>query len=98
MIDFESMTLDQLIAWKTAKKQEILALKEEYRLTDSAYHRKVKEAHVEEAIKQIAAAAAASGRTPEQQAWYWLIHENAEDNGHRIQAALYIDYMKGEAQ
>ena len=82
--DFESMTLEELAAWKHQKKAE-------YRSGNKAFHAKVLQAHLDEAGKQLGLAAVLSGRTLSEQAWYWLSEENASDDGHRIQAGLYLN-------
>lgn len=91
--NFEAMSLDELTAWKQQKKRE-------YRSGNKAFHAKVLQAHLHEAIKQIELAAVTSGRTLSEQAWYWLSEENAVDDGHRIQAGLYLnsELMEGVTQ
>jgi hypothetical protein len=41
MPEFAAMTVDELIAWRVAKKAEITALREELRASNEIYHTKV---------------------------------------------------------
>lgn len=96
MPDFDRMTLDEIDAWNVAKKRELLALQEEYRTSNDARHRKVLEALTAEAVKQVTAAAEASGRTIDEQVLYWLTDEaqsivnGIPDPGRRNQAQLVL--------
>ena len=83
-------SLEEIDAERRIEKQAILAAQAKYRESANERKQAVEAAHYDEAIKQLTIAAEASGRTLDQQAWYWLSEENADDPGHRIQAGLYL--------
>ena len=94
--EFEVMTLEEIIDWKTMKKAEIRVLQEEYNVPNEIYRRKILGADTSEAILQVEAAAERDGRSPIAQAIYWLTEERAEDDGHRRQARLYISALEAK--
>jgi hypothetical protein len=88
--DFEKMTLEEIDEWNVAKKAEIRALQAEYDLSNEPRIRKVIEANLAEARKQITAAAEKEGISPDEMARRWLEDTGRADPGHNIQGALYL--------
>lgn len=41
MPDFDAMTLDELVEWRVARKSDIVAIQDEIRSSNEAYHSKV---------------------------------------------------------
>ena len=90
-------SLEEIDAERAVEKQAILDAQARYRKGADERKEAVEAAHYDEAVKQLTLAAEASGRTIDQQAWYWLSEENADDPGHRIQAGLYLRPAKDGA-
>lgn len=89
-VDLDAMTLDELIEAKAAVKAQIDRLHEEVRPVNAAYARKVDELYIEDAVTQVTLAAEREGRTPEEQAQYWLSQDYA-DPGRHIMARRFLE-------
>jgi len=89
--NFEDLTVDQLIEYKVEQKDIVNAAHERARAANAVYDRKVFAMHRDEAIRQMEILAAASGRTTEEEARYWLTATPANsDPGRRVQANLVL--------
>lgn len=88
--DFDSMTDEELADWRSTLKKRIWAAQELFRESTESHKNRVQKVHIDEAKKQLAIAAQASGRTEEEQLNFWLNEEQAQDPGHRVQAQLVM--------
>lgn len=95
--DFEAMTIEELAEYKLARKAEADRIyDEEIRPANVIQDRKIVEAHVAEAHKQIDLRAAIEGISSDELALRWLGETVRGDSpadpalGHNVQARLYF--------
>lgn len=89
--NFDAMTLEELDDWNVAKKAEIRALQAEYDSSNEVRARKVMEAHVAEARKQMGILADASGRSILEEAEFWQRRlDEGGSTGRWIQSNLVL--------
>lgn len=86
---FESLSMEQLEAYKLDLKNQIDGLRQDAREANTVYAQRVEEFHFEEATRQVELAAKENGIKPEQQAFRWIA-SNEPDPGHRILAMRYL--------
>jgi hypothetical protein len=72
--EFDQMTLDEITEWKLLRKERIREIQAEIDAAQPYYKEKVLRLHVGEMEEQIKAAAEQSGRTPDDQAMFWLLN------------------------
>lgn len=89
--DFEKMSVDELIQYKTGIKEKMAALREEVQSAATVFNRKVEESHVAEAKKQLQILADKNGRTLIEEAEYWQgrLTDNG-DTGRWVQSNLVL--------
>lgn len=89
--NFDSMTLEEIDAWNVATKQQIRDLQAVYDSSNEARARKVMEAHVAEATKQMQILADKSGRTLTEEAEFWQRRlDDGGSTGRWIQSNLVL--------
>lgn len=90
MADYTKLTLDELVAEKLRLKHDLESVRAELHTVAGFYKDAVAGFHLDEAYAQLAKAAERDGRSLIDQAKFWLLDENADDPGHRIQAGAYL--------
>lgn len=86
--DFEAMDIDEIGAWKRARKERGgQGWREEVQIANEVQDRKIVEWHRAEAVTQIARVAAATDRTPTEVARDWLTDDQP---GRQVQARLFL--------
>lgn len=84
MPDFHAMTMAELIAHKDSLKAERVRINEEMRAAAIALQAKITQWHIDQATEAVTKAASAAGRTPEEQANFWLSEQYADPGRHLL--------------
>ena len=89
-VDLESMTMEEIDAYKLDLKAQMNKIREERHAAAIVYQGKVTDWHIQQATDVIKRVAAEEGRTPEEQAEYWLSQQFA-DPGKHIMARRFLE-------
>jgi hypothetical protein len=89
--NLEAMSMEELDEYKRGLKADIAKIKEEKTAAAIVYQGKVTDWHIQQATDEVKKAAKADGRTPEEQAEFWLSQSYA-DPGKHIMARRFLEH------